>query len=103
MDNGMKRTRLSLTIAVILSVSSFVLAQNPPADLIITHADVYTLDAKHPHAEAVAVRAGKIVFVGSAKAAEKAGVKMGAEIFGRIVINVLRFTSMAALRRDGQT
>ena len=67
----MKRTRLSLALTILLSVSSFVLAQNPPAELIITHAAVYTLDARHPHAEAVAVRAGKIVFVGSAKAAEK--------------------------------
>lgn len=37
-----------------------------PAHLIITHAKVYTVDPAYPHAEAVAVRDGHIVFVGSA-------------------------------------
>ncbi|MCB8943213.1 MAG: amidohydrolase [Ardenticatenaceae bacterium] len=36
------------------------------ADLIITNAQVYTVDEANPWAEAVAVRAGRIVFVGSA-------------------------------------
>ncbi len=61
-------TFLFLTLPFFLLTSSFACAQS--ADLIITHADIYTVDAKHPHAEAVAVRNGKIVFVGTAKAAE---------------------------------
>jgi predicted amidohydrolase YtcJ len=36
-----------------------------PADLVITDAKIYTADAKRSMAEALAVRAGKIVFVGS--------------------------------------
>ena len=37
----------------------------PPADLVITEARVYTADATRSMAEAIAVRDGKIVFVGS--------------------------------------
>ncbi len=64
----MKRTALTSLFASFLLTCSLGFAQS--ADLIITHADVYTVEAKHPHAEAVAVRDGKILFVGSAKAAE---------------------------------
>ena len=39
------------------------------ADLIFENGKVYTVDARLPWAEAVAVRHGKIVFVGSAKGA----------------------------------
>lgn len=45
-------------------------ATAPPAELVITGAAIYTMDADHPRAEAVAVRGGRIVFVGSAAAAE---------------------------------
>ncbi|HKP28645.1 MAG TPA: amidohydrolase, partial [Gemmatimonadales bacterium] len=38
----------------------------PPADRVFTNAVIYTADSANPKAEAVAVRAGKIVFVGSA-------------------------------------
>ena len=40
------------------------------ADLILTNARVYTADAAHPRAQAVAVRDGRIVFTGSAQEAE---------------------------------
>lgn len=40
------------------------------ADLLITNAAVYTVDPIQPHAEAVAVQGNRIVFVGSAAAAE---------------------------------
>lgn len=35
------------------------------ADLLITNAHVYTVDEQHPHAQAVAVRGNRIVFVGN--------------------------------------
>src|SRR5437870_1701674 len=35
------------------------------ADLIVTNARIYTADAAHPRAQAVAVRGDKIIFVGS--------------------------------------
>ncbi|RIK44516.1 MAG: hydrolase [Chloroflexi bacterium] len=39
---------------------------NQPADLLITNAAVYTVDDDQPHAEAVAVRGNRIVYVGRA-------------------------------------
>ena len=41
----------------------------PPADLVLTGAAVYTVDAARSWAEAVAVRDGRIVFVGGAEGA----------------------------------
>ena len=39
--------------------------QQQPADLIITNARIYTVDEAHPLADAMAVRGGKVQFVGS--------------------------------------
>jgi predicted amidohydrolase YtcJ len=39
-------------------------SQTPPADLVLTNGSVITVDARDSVAQAVAVRAGKIVFVG---------------------------------------
>ena len=43
--------------------------QAPPADLVVLNAKVYTADVNRPVAEAFAVRAGRIAFVGSARGA----------------------------------
>jgi predicted amidohydrolase YtcJ len=40
-------------------------ASNVVADKLVTHGKVYTLDAKQPWAQAVAIRSGKIIAVGS--------------------------------------
>jgi predicted amidohydrolase YtcJ len=42
----------------------------PPADLIVTGGRIYTVDAAHPMAEALAVRGSRLVFVGSASEAQ---------------------------------
>jgi predicted amidohydrolase YtcJ len=53
-----------LTCLLLLSASA--LAQGrPAADLIVTHANIYTVDRQHPRAEAVAVIGERIVAVGS--------------------------------------
>jgi predicted amidohydrolase YtcJ len=44
-------------------------ATTQPADLIVTSARVYTVDPNHPFAQALAVRNGRIQFVGSAQEA----------------------------------
>jgi predicted amidohydrolase YtcJ len=50
-----------------MTASQLAAAQSQPtADLLITHGRVYTVNAKQPWAEAVAVRGDKIVAVGSA-------------------------------------
>src|SRR2546421_5849674 len=43
----------------------------PPADIIFTNGNIYTVNDKQPHAEAVAVKGGRIVFVGSNAAAKQ--------------------------------
>ena len=45
-------------------------AQQPPADLIVVNARIYTADATRPVARALAVRDGTILFVGSVRGAE---------------------------------
>lgn len=45
-------------------------AQQPPADLIVTNARIYTVDTNRPLAEAMAIREGRILFVGSNRGAE---------------------------------
>ena len=45
-------------------------APGPPADLILDGVAVYTMDAARPWAEAVAVRDGRIVFVGTSRDAQ---------------------------------
>ena len=41
----------------------------PPADLIVTNARIYTVDDSRPFVEAFAVRGGRIAFVGDARGA----------------------------------
>src|ERR1700740_3552430 len=54
-----------LTCLLLLGASA--LAQGrPAADLIVTHANIYTVDRQHPKAEAVAVIGERLVAVGSA-------------------------------------
>jgi hypothetical protein len=43
--------------------------QPPPADLVVLNARIYTADVNRPVAEAFAVRAGRIAFVGSSRGA----------------------------------
>ena len=43
----------------------------PPADIVFTNGNIYTVSDKQPHAEAVAVKGGRIVFVGSNAAAKE--------------------------------
>src|SRR6266540_4269643 len=38
-----------------------------PADVVFKNGNIYTVDDRRPHAEAIAVRTGKIIFVGSYK------------------------------------
>jgi len=52
-----------LLITMLLITSA--LSQNQPADLVLKNANIYTVDDSKPHAQAVAVRGDKIVFVGS--------------------------------------
>ncbi|HEY2029039.1 MAG TPA: amidohydrolase [Myxococcales bacterium] len=51
-----------MILALLLSVAA-------PADLIVTDARIYTVDAAHPRAAALAVKDGRVAFVGSEREA----------------------------------
>ena len=73
------RIRLLLTLVLHLAATPSVrfplLAQQSarlaPADILIVHAKVYTLDAEKPWAQAVAIRKGKIEAVGRDEEVER--------------------------------
>jgi predicted amidohydrolase YtcJ len=58
-----KKMRI-LVYLLLLGASAWVPGQ-PAANLIVTHANIYTVDHQHPNAEAVAVIGDRIVAVGS--------------------------------------
>jgi predicted amidohydrolase YtcJ len=62
-------------LSIILSVLLFSFApaiQKPqPADLLFINGNIYTVNEKQPNAQAIAVKADRIVFVGSDAAAKK--------------------------------
>lgn len=51
-------------------IATALVAQERPADLIVTNARIYTVDDARPLAEAMAVRDGRILFVGSNRGAQ---------------------------------
>jgi hypothetical protein len=59
--------RRSLLVLALLSAP--LGAQQAPADLIVVNARVYTVDDARPLAQAIAVRGGRIVFVGDTRGA----------------------------------
>jgi len=61
----------ALALALALSAGTAAARDKAPADLILTNARVYTVEDKQPWAEAVAIRDGKIVAVGSIAAVGK--------------------------------
>ncbi len=59
-------TRFALSAFILLVLTATVFSQSKPAaDLILTHARIYTVDKSHPEAEAVAVIGERIVAVGT--------------------------------------
>ncbi len=64
----MKKSLLTLLVAGL--TTQLALAADP-ADRVLKNGDIYTVDAKKPKAQAVAIDDGKIVFVGSDKEVEK--------------------------------
>src|SRR5437660_12816037 len=63
-------------------------ADTPAADVVLSDAKIYTVDKSHSIAEALAVRDGKIVFVGSsAEARSWVGLQTRVEkLGGRLVL-----------------
>jgi predicted amidohydrolase YtcJ len=66
------RAHRSLAIGAALAFALPLGAQRPtlpPADLIVTNARIYTVDDSHPFVSAMAVREGRVQFVGSEREA----------------------------------
>ncbi len=57
-------------IPLLASILLAAPASHAPAQLLLTHANVVTLDPAHPRAEAIAIRGDTIVYVGDAAGAE---------------------------------
>ena len=55
------------SIGLLLLFGGLISAEEQKADLLITHARIYTVDPSHPWAEALAVRNGRILYVGDAR------------------------------------
>ena len=70
-----------LSIAVILSVSNFAQGaeHHDFADRVITSAKVYTVNPEQPWAEAIAIKDGRIIYVG-----DNSGLKKW--IFGKMLL-----------------
>ncbi|ATY34013.1 amidohydrolase [Sphingomonas psychrotolerans] len=60
------KTRLLLAGAALLAIGAAPAPTAPTADLILTNARIYTVETGQPWAEAVAIKDGKILAVGSA-------------------------------------
>ena len=69
MVTNMKTCALALIVALLLlaSVSAKPEAAPEAADAVYKNGNIYTVNERQPHAEAIAVKAGKIIFVGSNK------------------------------------
>ncbi len=59
------RTTRTLALTALVLLLPHAAAAQQPADLLLLNGRVYTADAAHPRAQAVAVRGDRIVFVGS--------------------------------------
>ena len=62
-------TAVSSLLAVCCIASGILNAE--PAETIFVNGNIYTVNDRQPHAEAIAIKGGRIVFVGSNAEAEK--------------------------------
>ncbi len=77
----MKTSALALIAALLLLASVSAKPESAPeaADIVFKNGNIYTVSERQPHAEAIAVKAGKIIFVGSnadVKAYEDKGTRV---------------------------
>ncbi|WP_454798311.1 amidohydrolase [Novosphingobium lindaniclasticum] len=92
---AMRRAIATLSLAAASTTALTALAPAPAmamaegmADLILTNGRIYTVDEAHPWAEAVAVRDGRIIAVGTAKevAAQKNAQTRVVDLKGRLLL-----------------
>jgi hypothetical protein len=57
--------RIVRVVLIVVGACAVLAAQAPPPALIIANARIYTMDARRPTAEAIAIRGDRIAAVGS--------------------------------------
>ena len=62
------------------------LSANEDVDLIFLNGNIYTVNEKQPHAEAIAVKKDRIVFVGSNTDAKKINAARTIDLAGKTVL-----------------
>lgn len=60
----MPRSLSGRLLAALVIAASSLAAQQPPADVVVTNGRIYTADGARPVVDAMAIRGGRIVFVG---------------------------------------
>jgi predicted amidohydrolase YtcJ len=61
-------------------------AEGRRVDLLLVNGNVYTVNEKQPHAEAIAVKDGRIIFVGSNNGSRKFHAKRVVDVHGRTLL-----------------
>jgi predicted amidohydrolase YtcJ len=80
--------KFSLVLLLLVLVLSSAQSKNESADIVFKNGNIYTVNERQPRAEAIAVKAGKIIFVGSnkdAKAYEGKGTQV-IDLHGNTVV-----------------
>ena len=81
------KARISFAcILALLGGSIFQIRAAEDADLLLFDGNVYTVNEKNPRAEAIAVRKGRIVFVGSNEEAKKFHAARTVDLHGHTVV-----------------
>ena len=60
---------LLLPVLLFFLFTVLIRAQQPPADLVVQNANIYTVDSKRFWAQALAIKNGRLVFVGDDQSA----------------------------------
>jgi len=81
--NSTRKRRLAFFLVGLL-IARIVKAQD--VDVLFTEGNIYTVNDRQPHAEAIAAKAGRIVFVGSNDDAKKFRAAKIVDLRGRMVV-----------------
>jgi predicted amidohydrolase YtcJ len=81
-----KENSSRILLSILCAFSAAGAATSEDVDLLLINGNVYTVNEKQPHAEAVAVKDKRIVFVGSNTDAKKIHTKRVVDLAGKTVV-----------------
>jgi predicted amidohydrolase YtcJ len=76
----------AFAILFLLCALNFPVTAGEDVDLLLINGNVYTVNEKQPHAEAVAIKGARTIFVGSNDEAKKFGAKQVIDLHGQTVV-----------------